>query len=163
MPKGRGERTKTRMEDPISAANLDVVYTKWCLSGNKGEHILIMTVEKLKELGVQEIEISPSLMKEYEEILVKIVREPMLVKRNSEALGPGETPLKGVSLENAKAYKMAKDILLKGHKNIQNLTNESKMLEFIKGESMDLSRDIYRCFLNERIVEEAETGAVALK
>ena len=160
MPKDRRERTKTRMENPISAANLDAVYNEWCRSENKGEHILTMTVEKLKELGVQEIEISPSLMKEYEEILAKIVREPMLVKRNSEALSV--SPLEGVSLENAKAYKMAKDILLKGHKNIQNLTDESKMLEFIKGESMALSRDIYRCFLNERIVEEAETGTVAL-
>lgn len=162
MPKGRGERTKTRMEDPISAANLDAVYTEWCRRENKGGHILTMTVEKLKELGVQEIEISPSLMAEYEAILAKIAKEPRMVKRNSEALGPGETPLKGVSLENAKAYKRAKDILLKGHKNIQNLTDESKMLEFIKGESMDLSRDIYSCFLNETIVEEAETGAVAL-
>ena len=150
-----GERKKPRMKGP-HATTLDEVYIEWCRSRKMGESILNMTVEELKKLGVQEIEISPSLMTEYEQILTPGGR--VLVTRFSDALSV--SPLEGVSLENAKAYKTAKDNLLKGHKNIQTLTNERNMLKFIKGESMVLSREINRCFLNEKIVEEAKTESV---
>ena len=156
----RRERTKTRKEDLIHTRSLDAVYTAWCRIGNKGGDILIKTVEKLKELGVQEIEISQSLMREFKQTLTR--GGIAMVTRLSGPVSEREDPVLGekVSLENARAYKTAKDKLLEGHGDIIKLTNEGKMLEFIKGESMGLSREINICFLNEKIVDEAETGSV---
>jgi len=156
-------RTKPQHRDPYviresRARTLDTLYTKWCKNERKGEAILNMSAGELQKFGVPGIEISDSLMTEFRIILANIAGEPMLAKKFSDAVRDGESPLgEAVSLKNAQAYKWAKDELLKQHH--QNLTDESGMLDFIKGRSMDLSRDIYSCFLNEMIVED-EIGSV---
>jgi hypothetical protein len=144
--------------------NLNTLYTNWCTLEGKGESILEMTARKLKEDGFQDIEISLPLMTEFNYVLANIVRKPNLVKSYSDALSRDEFPLgKEVSLENAKLYKTEKDKLLTRHRILVNQGNANEMLIFIKDESISLSENINRCFLNERIVEGTSLQPVALE